>query len=89
VETASSQMGQVVTGPQMTSVALSTAAATPMLLALQQHRSHVHAAAEFHRHGRRTGGDRAFRRPESRQSIHHGQREDSNGFMVNGGDVRN
>ena len=88
VETASSQMGQVVTGTQMTSVALNGRSYTDLLalqpgivpMSTQQPDSIVMAGASvaIAPSGGLNPGN---------QSIS-GQREDANGFMVNGGDVK-
>ncbi len=88
VETASSQMGQVVTGTQMTSVALNGRSFTDLLalqpgivpMSTQQPDSIVMAGASvaIAPSGGLNPGN---------QSIS-GQREDANGFMVNGGDVK-
>jgi hypothetical protein len=88
VETASSQMGQVVTGAQMTSVALNGRSFTDLLalqpgivpMSTQQPDSIVMAGASvaIAPSGGLNPGN---------QSIS-GQREDANGFMVNGGDVK-
>ena len=53
-----------------------------------RHRADVHPDSGFHRHGRRHRRDRAFRQPESGNQSISGQREDANGFLVNGGDVK-
>ena len=88
VETASSQMGQVVTGTQMTTVALNGRSFTDLLalqpgivpMSTQQPDSIVMAGASvaIAPSGGLNPGN---------QSIS-GQREDANGFMVNGGDVK-
>ena len=88
VETASSQMGEVVTGTQMTSVALNGRSYTDLLalqpgivpMSTQQPDSIVMAGASvaIAPSGGLNPGN---------QSIS-GQREDANGFMVNGGDVK-
>ncbi len=88
VETASSQMGQVVTATQMTSVALNGRSYTDLLalqpgivpMSTQQPDSIVMAGASvaIAPSGGLNPGN---------QSIS-GQREDANGFMVNGGDVK-
>jgi hypothetical protein len=88
VETASSQMGQVVTGKEMTSVALNGRSFTDLLalqpgivpMSTQQPDSIVMAGASvaIAPSGGLNPGN---------QSIS-GQREDANGFMVNGGDVK-
>ena len=88
VETASSQMGQVVTGTQMTSVALNGRSFTDLLalqpgivpMSTQQPDSIVMAGASV---AIAPSGDLN----PGNQSIS-GQREDANGFMVNGGDVK-
>jgi hypothetical protein len=88
VETASSQMGQVVTGTQMTSVALNGRSYTDLLalqpgivpMSTQQPDSIVMAGASV---AIAPSGDLN----PGNQSIS-GQREDANGFMVNGGDVK-
>jgi hypothetical protein len=88
VETASSQMGEVVTGTQMTSVALNGRSYTDLLalqpgiipMSTQLPNSIVMAGASvaIAPSGGLNPGN---------QSIS-GQREDANGFMVNGGDVK-
>ncbi len=88
VETSSSQMGQVVTGTQMTAVALNGRSFTDLLalqpgivpMSTQQPDSIVMAGASvaIAPSGGLNPGN---------QSIS-GQREDANGFMVNGGDVK-
>jgi len=88
VETTSSQMGQVVTGTQMTTVALNGRSYTDLLalqpgivpMSTQQPDSIVMAGASvaIAPSGGLNPGN---------QSIS-GQREDANGFMVNGGDVK-
>ena len=88
VETTSSQMGQVVTGTQMTAVALNGRSYTDLLalqpgivpMSTQQPDSIVMAGASvaIAPSGGLNPGN---------QSIS-GQREDANGFMVNGGDVK-
>jgi hypothetical protein len=88
VETASSQMGEVVTGTQMTSVALNGRSFTDLLalqpgiipMSTQLPDSIVMAGASvaIAPSGGLNPGN---------QSIS-GQREDANGFMVNGGDVK-
>ncbi len=88
VETASSQMGEVVTGTQMTAVALNGRSFTDLLalqpgivpMSTQQPDSIVMAGASvaIAPSGGLNPGN---------QSIS-GQREDANGFMVNGGDVK-
>jgi len=88
VETASSQMGQVVSGTQMTAVALNGRSFTDLLalqpgivpMSTQQPDSIVMAGASvaIAPSGGLNPGN---------QSIS-GQREDANGFMVNGGDVK-
>ncbi len=88
VETASSQMGEVVTGTQMTAVALNGRSFTDLLalqpgivpMSTQQPDSIVMAGASVAIAP--TGGLNP-----GNQSIS-GQREDANGFMVNGGDVK-
>lgn len=88
VETASSQMGQVVTGTQMTSVALNGRSYTDLLalqpgivpMSTQLPDSIVMAGASV---AIAPSGDLN----PGNQSIS-GQREDANGFMVNGGDVK-
>jgi Carboxypeptidase regulatory-like domain len=88
VETASSQMGQVVTGTEMTSVALNGRSFTDLLalqpgivpMSTQQPDSIVMAGASV---AIAPSGDLN----PGNQSIS-GQREDANGFMVNGGDVK-
>ncbi|HEX5229655.1 MAG TPA: TonB-dependent receptor [Bryobacteraceae bacterium] len=88
VETASSQMGQVVTGTQMTDVALNGRSYTDLLalqpgivpMSTQQPDSIVMAGASV---AIAPSGDLN----PGNQSIS-GQREDANGFMVNGGDVK-
>lgn len=88
VETASTQMGEVVTGTAMTSVALNGRSFTDLLalqpgivpMTTQQPESIVMAGASvaIAPSGTLNPGN---------QSIS-GQREDANGFMVNGGDVK-
>ena len=88
VETSSSQMGQVVTGTQMTAVALNGRSYTDLLalqpgivpMSTQPPDSIVMAGASvaIAPSGGLNPGN---------QSIS-GQREDANGFMVNGGDVK-
>lgn len=88
VETASSQMGEVVTGTQMTSVALNGRSYTDLLalqpgivpMSTQLPDSIVMAGASV---AIAPSGDLN----PGNQSIS-GQREDANGFMVNGGDVK-
>jgi hypothetical protein len=88
VETASSQMGQVVTGTQMTSVALNGRSFTDLLalqpgivpMSTQQPDSIVMAGASV------AIAPSGVLNPGN-QSIS-GQREDANGFVVNGGDVK-
>ncbi len=88
VETANSQMGQVVTGTQMTSVALNGRSYTDLLslqpgivpMSTQRPDSIVMAGASV---AIAPSGDLN----PGNQSIS-GQREDANGFMVNGGDVK-
>jgi hypothetical protein len=88
VETASSQMGQVVTGTEMTSVALNGRSYTDLLalqpgivpMSTQRPDSIVMAGASV---AIAPSGDLN----PGNQSIS-GQREDANGFMVNGGDVK-
>ncbi len=88
VETASSQMGQVVTGTQMTTVMLNGRSYTDLLalqpgivpMSTQQPDSIVMAGASV---AIAPSGDLN----PGNQSIS-GQREDANGFMVNGGDVK-
>ena len=88
VETANSQMGQVVTGTQMTSVALNGRSYTDLLalqpgivpMSTQLPDSIVMAGASV---AIAPSGDLN----PGNQSIS-GQREDANGFMVNGGDVK-
>ena len=88
VETASSQMGQVVTGTEMTSVALNGRSYTDLLalqpgivpMSTQLPDSIVMAGASV---AIAPSGDLN----PGNQSIS-GQREDANGFMVNGGDVK-
>jgi hypothetical protein len=88
VETASSQMGEVVTGTQMTSVALNGRSFTDLLalqpgiipMSTQLPDSIVMAGASV---AIAPSGDLN----PGNQSIS-GQREDANGFMVNGGDVK-
>jgi hypothetical protein len=88
VETASSQMGQVVSGTQMTSVALNNRSYTDLLalqpgivpMSTQLPDSIVMAGASV---AIAPSGDLN----PGNQSIS-GQREDANGFMVNGGDVK-
>ena len=62
VETESTQMGEVVTGTAMTSVALNGRSYHRSAGAAAGHRADVHANARFDRHGRRLGRDRAFGR---------------------------
>ena len=88
VETASTQMGEVVTGKSMTAVALNGRSFTDLLalqagivpMTTQQPESIVMAGASvaIAPSGTLNPGN---------QSIS-GQREDANGFMVNGGDVK-
>src|SRR5579862_7799667 len=88
VETASSQMGEVVTGKSMTAVALNGRSFTDLLalqpgivpMSTQQPDSIVMAGASvaISPSGTLNPGN---------QSIS-GQREDANGFLVNGGDVK-
>ena len=88
VETASSQMGQVVTGTQMTSLELNGRSYTDLLalqpgivpMSTQLPDSIVMAGASV---AIAPSGDLN----PGNQSIS-GQREDANGFMVNGGDVK-
>ena len=88
VETANSQMGQVVTGTQMTAVALNGRSYTDLLslqpgivpMSTQRPDSIVMAGASV---AIAPSGDLN----PGNQSIS-GQREDANGFMVNGGDVK-
>jgi Carboxypeptidase regulatory-like domain len=88
VETASSQMGQVVTGTQMTSVALNGRSFTD-LLALQP--GIVPTSTQLPDSIVMAGASVAIAPSgglnPGNQSIS-GQREDANGFMVNGGDVK-
>jgi hypothetical protein len=88
VETASSQMGQVVTGTQMTSVALNGRSYTD-LLALQP--GIVPMSTQLPDSIVMAGASVAIAPSgglnPGNQSIS-GQREDANGFMVNGGDVK-
>ena len=88
VETASSQMGQVVTGTQMTSVALNGRSYTD-LLALQP--GIVPMSSQLPDSIVMAGASVAIAPSgglnPGNQSIS-GQREDANGFMVNGGDVK-
>ena len=88
IETASSQVGEVVTGRQMTAVALNGRSYTDLLalqpgivpMSTQQPDSVVMAGATvaIHPSGALNPGN---------QSIS-GQREDANGFLVNGADVK-
>src|SRR5579862_6712145 len=88
VETSSTQMGQVVTGTQMTAVALNGRSYTDLLalqpgivpMSTQLPDSIVMAGASV---AIAPSGDLN----PGNQSIS-GQREDANGFMVNGGDVK-
>ncbi len=88
VETSSSQMGEVVTGTEMTSVMLNGRSYTDLLalqpgivpMSTQQPDSIVMAGASV---AIAPSGDLN----PGNQSIS-GQREDANGFMVNGGDVK-
>ncbi len=88
VETASSQMGQVVTGTQMTSVALNGRSYTD-LLALQP--GIVPMSTQLPDSIVMAGASVAIAPSgglnPGNQSIS-GQREDANGFMINGGDVK-
>ena len=88
VETSSSQMGQVVSGTQMTSVALNGRSFTD-LLALQP--GIVPTTTQLPESIVMAGASVAIAPSGSlnagNQSIS-GQREDANGFMVNGGDVK-
>jgi hypothetical protein len=88
VETASSQMGEVVTGKAMTAVALNGRSFTDLLAlqpgivptTTQQPESIVMAGASV-------AIDPSGALNPGNQSIS-GQREDANGFMINGGDVK-